>query len=88
MEIKTDNDLLIEQAEVVSNLLKEMSKIKDEKATAIIFIKSGVKTWKEAEYLWSATSTGKREIELDYILKGLKGKMSALRNRIYSNRAY
>lgn len=86
--IKTDYDVLRDMAEEVSKLLDEMSLIQTEKATNILFIKKDVKTWKEAEYKFATTTSGKREIELEYLLRGYKERMSALRSRINSNRAY
>jgi len=86
--IKSDYDILQEMAEEVSALLKEMSGIQVEKSTAILFIKEKCKTWREAEFRWASTEKGKREIELEYLLRGYKERMSALRARINSNRAY
>lgn len=88
MEVKDDYQILQEQAEEVSNLLKEMSNIQTEKASAILFIKTECKTWREAEYKWAATPTGKREIELEYLLRGMKERMSALRAKINSFKTY
>jgi len=88
MEIVDDYQILQNLAEEVSNLLKEMSNIQNEKSSAILLIKSEVKTWREADLRWAITQSGKREIQIDYLLKGYKERMSALRNKIYSNKSY
>jgi hypothetical protein len=87
-EVKDDYTILQEMAEEVSKLLVEMSIIQTEKATSILMIKSEVGTWKEAEYKFASTSSGKREIELEFLLRGYKERMSALRNKINSYKSY
>lgn len=86
--IKDDYQILQEMALEVSNLLKEMSNIQIEKSSSILFLKSEVKTWREADLKWACTIKGKREIELEYMLKGYKERMSALRNKINSFKSY
>ena len=87
-EVKDDYAILQEMAEEVSALLKEMSGIQVEKSTAILFIKEKCKTWREVDLRWATTPSGKREIELGYLLRAYKERMSALKARINSNRAY
>ena len=86
--IKSDYDILQEMAEEVSALLKEMSGIQVEKSTAILFIKEKCKTWREADLRWATTPSGKREIELGYLLRAYKERISALRNKINSFKSY
>ena len=83
-----DYAILMSMAEEVSALLKEMSGIQVEKSTAILFIKEKCKTWREADLRWATTPSGKREIELGYLLRAYKERMSALKARINNNRAY
>lgn len=61
---------------------REIGFILRRKATDIIRIKSEVGTWKEAEYLWSATDDGQKFLELDFKCKGLIELIRSLKTEV------
>jgi len=73
---------LMKMAEEYSNLGNELAKIQIEKSSAILMLKAQCKTFKEAELLWQATESGKKEIEIVYKLRGIKELMSANKTKI------
>lgn len=86
--IKTDQDILMEMADEYSKASNELAIIKVEKSTALLMLMATEKSCKAAEIKWGASVSGQREIILTYLLKCLEKRMSALRHRINSFRAY
>lgn len=72
----------LELARQYSVAAQELGQLKKNAGVRWLLFKKTVKTNKEADILYSASTEGQREIELTYYLKGVEKELSAGRSHL------
>lgn len=72
----------LELARQYSVAAQELGQLKKNAGVRWLLFKKTVKTNKEADILYSASTEGQREIELTYLCKGLEKELSAGRSHL------
>lgn len=73
---------LLKLAEEYSDLGNELAKILVEKSSAILILMATSKSIKEAEIRWQCETSGKRETEIVYKMRGIKELIGCVKLKI------